>query len=371
MNLSLFFDPVSEELLGNVESSKSLLHQLYINTDGDLDYAHCDIVLFTICDYRGTALPDSLHESFREELYSLKALSKFKIADLGDLRPGDTREDTIERLKEVCVLLSQEKKITCVIGGGHDLELGQYLSFQDSDKVINMLTVDPYFDIEIDQKIKSRRQLDEILTYEPTCLDTYAHFGYQSYLVAKDDIGEFEKLNFIGVRLGDLRSKLRDFEPEIRNSDLITFDFKSLKYADSRGAVENLPFGLLPEEACQLTWYAGLSDQLTSFGVYDYYESKDVDNQSAKILATMIWYFFDGYYNRKDTRVFDSSDYLKYSVQINNSDEDLIFYKNIKSDKWWMQIIPARIVPCNLFDYQQALSGDFPDRWLNEIVRNS
>jgi hypothetical protein len=54
-------------------------------------------------------------------------------------------------------------------------------------------------------------------------------------------------------------------------------------------------------------------------------------------------------------------------------ENELIFYKGIKSGKWWMQVSgdPTKenteIVPCREEDYLMALEGNIPSRWINQI----
>ncbi|MDZ7847857.1 MAG: hypothetical protein U5L96_14460 [Owenweeksia sp.] len=53
------------------------------------------------------------------------------------------------------------------------------------------------------------------------------------------------------------------------------------------------------EEACAICRYAGLSDKVSSFGIYENNPDLDHNGQSSHLLAQMIWYFIEGYVNRK------------------------------------------------------------------------
>src|SRR3546814_5190977 len=55
-----------------------------------------------------------------------------------------------------------------------------------------------------------------------------------------------------------------------------------------------------------------------------------------------------------------------------NGGHEVVFYKSNRSGRWWMQIpYPEQhsrndrfhLVPCSYRDYQQASSGEMPDRW--------
>jgi len=88
----------------------------------------------------------------------------------------------------------------------------------------------------------------------------------------------------------------------------------------------------------------------------------------------MIWYFFDGFANRKsDIPGSEKKEYLKYRVTMKSADHEIVFYKSMKTDRWWMEV-PYRVgakskyerhhmVPCSYEDYQLACTEEMPDRW--------
>ena len=86
----------------------------------------------------------------------------------------------------------------------------------------------------------------------------------------------------------------------------------------------------------------------------------------------MIWYFVEGFYNRKNESNFKSNDFLKYVVSMPVEPETLTFYKSKVTEKWWMEISFHRpgaryarnnIIPCSYADYQTATKGEVPERW--------
>ena len=117
-----------------------------------------------------------------------------------------------------------------------------------------------------------------------------------------------------------------------------------------------------------------MSDKLTSFGVYEYNPAFDFQNQTAQLIAQMLWCFVEGYLMRKaDYPVGDYSEYLKYIVNMASESHELVFYKSNKSDRWWMDVpYPAgqeskyerhHLVPCTYEEYQQATNDEMPDKW--------
>jgi formiminoglutamase len=168
-------------------------------------------------------------------------------------------------------------------------------------------------------------------------------------------------------------------EPTIRNADMLSFDVTAIRSADAPGNANAQPFGLTGEEACQICWYAGLNEKLSSLGFYEYNpELDDVHKKTASVVATMIWYFIDGYYHRKNEQNFRSNDFLKYSVSMPVDPEVITFYTSKLSEKWWMEVpyqngrerySRNRIVPCSYNDYQVAIRGEVPERYISALAK--
>ena len=89
----------------------------------------------------------------------------------------------------------------------------------------------------------------------------------------------------------------------------------------------------------------------------------------------MIWYFIDGYYNRKGDVPGLHQEFLKYRCTLNGNKHDVVFYKSKLSERWWMQVSEghgdehAVLVPCSYADYQMATQGDMPDRFWKALQK--
>src|SRR5699024_273012 len=159
----------------------------------------------------------------------------------------------------------------------------------------------------------------------------------------------------------------------IRSADLISFDIGAIRYSEASANNNASPNGLFGNTACQLARYAGMSDKCSSFGIYEYNPHLDPNKQSAMLLAQMVWCFIDGYYQRKkDAPLIPKSDYITYKTQLESEENELIFIKSKKSDRWWMQVpyqgfksLNERyyLVPCSYAEYELAVSGEMPDLW--------
>jgi len=104
----------------------------------------------------------------------------------------------------------------------------------------------------------------EMLTSEPNLVKHYNHIGFQSYFVHPRMLETMDKLRFDCFRLGMAKEEMEEMEPVLRNTNLLSFDISAIKYGDSPASLQS-PNGFTGEEACMLTRYAGMSNNLSTF----------------------------------------------------------------------------------------------------------
>lgn len=381
MTLQPFFDHVEEFLWQKKYPDNSFFDQIHYYGEIFPDLKGVHIALIGLKENRGTSYGESIERSsteIREKLYDLKkGIFPYRIADLGDLKSGETLEETNLLIQKVGEMLMKKEILPIYFGGTHDLDYGQYLSYENMNKLVSLLNVDPKFDLE-DEAEMANKHIQEIILHQPNFLFTYSQLAYQSFLVDPNMLGVLEKLSFEHLRLGELRSNFKNIEPLIRDADFLSFDLAAIQSADAPGALMPQPFGLTAEEACQICWFAGTNEKLSSIGIYGYdpYQD-DMHNKTAKVVAVMIWYFIEGFYSRKDSLSFQSSDYTKYTVSLDAKPNEMVFYKSKKSGKWWLEV-PSNekgkferlnTVPCSYSDYQMAQKGEIPERWINAQIK--
>jgi arginase family enzyme len=345
----------------------------------DLENAH--IALIGVNESRGAVnnkgcakAPDSV----RKYLYALYRQSpKIKIADLGNINPGAEIEDTYFALKTIVSELMQKNIIPVIIGGSQDLTYANYLAYENMGQIINITAIDSHFNLgNAEEVFNARSYLSKIILHQPNYLFNFTNLGYQTYFVDHQAVNLMNNLFFDVYRLGHVRANMQEAEPMVRNADMISFDISAIRQSDAPGNGNASPNGFYGEEACQITRYAGLSDKLTSIGFYELNPDKDYNGQTAHLVAQMIWYFIEGYYNRKgDFPHKQKEEYLKYTVAIElDGEHQIVFYKSKRSGRWWMQVPLENpmsqskyerhfMVPCSISDYQMATKGEIPDRW--------
>jgi formiminoglutamase len=314
----------------------------------------------------------------REKLYQLNEGNyQTKIADLGNIRRGETITDTYIALKTVINELVKKNIIPVILGGGQDLTYAQYLAYETLEQKVDLVVIDSHLDLDNDSaddlETTSVSYLNKIFMHEPNYLFNYSNLGYQVYFTSQDSLRVMEKLYFDVHRLGELTGNIAVAEPVIRNANMISFDIGAVRSADAMGNANATPNGFTGTEACQLARYAGFNDKLSSIGFYEFSPAYDTNGQTAMLVAQMIWYFIDGVYNRKkDFPLTPKSQYLIYKTSLKHDEHELVFVKSKKSDRWWMQVpYPTggsrnerfHLVPCQYDDYKTAVSGEMPDLW--------
>jgi len=312
----------------------------------------------------------------RENLYRLfQGNYTAKIADLGNIRKGNSIDDSYFAVTDVLSQLLKKNIIPIIIGGSQDLTYCNYLAYLKMEQTINIVSIDSSFDIgDGDRELNSQSYLSKIILHKPNILFNHSNVGYQTYFVEQNAVELMNKLYFDTHRLGQVRKHMEDVEPIVRNADVLSFDISAIRQSDAPGNGNASPNGFYGEEACQITRYAGMSDKLSSIGFYEINPAFDNNKQTAHLAAQMIWYFIDGFYNRKqDYPIVDKSEYTKYRVSITNHEHEIIFYKSNKSDRWWMDVpYPLNhkikferhhMVPCSYSDYETACRDEMPDKW--------
>ena len=187
------------------------------------------------------------------------------------------------------------------------------------------------------------------------------------------DLKMMDDLFFETYRVGTMRKDLEEVEPIVRNADMVTIDISAVRRPDAPGCPHNSANGFYGEEICQIAKYAGVSDKLTSFGIYEYDPTMDYGNQTSQLISHIIWYFVEGYLNRQqDDRFRDKEAYRQYSIAVSGALDEMVFYCSRKTGRWWV-LVPIiskdknvtrnYYLPCSKRDYDLACEDRISDRW--------
>jgi formiminoglutamase len=311
-------------------------------------------------------------DAVRTALYRLSyAFEGIDCADLGNVR----KEETSFIIPLLAELLAGGI-VPIVIGHSDVFTLAQYQAYQNRRGSINIGLVDER--IRFTPKVKTDNFYLNYILDDPQLFGCSV-VAYQTHYADPSVIHYFENRNFELVRLGKIKSSGEEVEPVIRDTDLVCFNIAALKMSEAPAQNNPTPTGMSTEEACQLARYAGMSDKLSSFGIYGFNKKLDKNNQTAQVVALMAWYFIDGYFNRKqDFPITKAFNHLtQYIVDIKSFNYQVTFWRSNKSGRWWMEIPVKtrkkherhRLIPCSYNDYLQACQDDLPMRLVQAFQR--
>jgi formiminoglutamase len=317
---------------------------------------------------KGTAAaPDKI----RSFLYQLNHINpKLKIVDFGNIKKGSGKSDIYFAVRDVIDYLNEKGIVTIILGGGQDIGLGVCRAFTD-EKYFQMSTIDPKIDLASGREpFNSSNYITKILKEYPDIFNIN-FIGFQSYFVSQK-IFEQASTQFETIRLGQLREDLTNIEPILRDSHFLSFDISSIRLQDAPGFYNGSPNGIYSEEACQISRYAGISDKLSVFGLFEVNPKKDRDNQTLKLAAQIIWYFLEGFnLRRKDNPLKNMADFIQYNVENEESGIPIVFYNHTLTNRWWMQLVNFDnnkfVIACLEADYRLASKREIPAKWLKFI----
>lgn len=343
--------------------------QLFTNELPDIE--HAELVLLGIADERGSGNGVSDGEApahIRRNLYKLYNWHPdIKVADIGDIKPGASLNDTYAAAKMVIAELINAGKTVIILGGTHDLTLAQYGAYVQRQQIVEASCVDAFINLNMETRFRSENFLMEMLTGEPNFIRHYNHIAFQSYFVHPNILQTMDRLRFDCFRVGVVKDALEEMEPVIRSSHFVSVDVAAMANAYAP-ANRTTPNGLNGEDMCTITRFAGLSDHLTSLGIYGYNVKNDRDELTAIQIAQMIWYFIDGRYKSKTEASLEDR-HLFNEFHTAFAEVDTLFLQSKKTGRWWMQLPNHKFIACSATDYKLASHNEIPERWLRAQER--
>lgn len=341
---------------------------IYENEMPDLEKA--DIILVGVNETRGNSITNitSAPDIIRKHLYELYYWhNDVRIADLGNVKTGISLNDSYAAVKTILAELLEMKKTVVLLGGSHDITLAQYYAYKERGESIEATCIDAAINLRSESMMRSENFLMEMLTSEPNMVKHYNHIGFQSYLVHPRMLETMDKLRFDCFRVGNVLENIEEMEPVLRNTNMLSFDISAIKNSDAPASLHS-PNGLTGVDACSLCRFAGMSDQVSSFGIYGYDPQHDIHDLTAKQIAQMAWYFIDGKSrSKKDSVLSERQAFNEYHCTF--TEVETIFLQSKKTSRWWMQLPDGKMIACSYKDYLTASSNEIPERWLRAQER--
>lgn len=314
-------------------------------------------------DIRPTSAPDAT----RKYLYQLAAIGKLNIIDLGNLKMAQSHNGNYLALRDVVDYLGELEVTSLVLGGSEDFGYGICQAFRNN-KFFTYSTIDAFLDVKRSKEAsRPDNYLSRIFSKQPTIFQ-FSLIGYQRHHVPGKLLLKTKGVAQ-HVGLGEVRGDIGVAEPILRNSDVVTFDFSTLKYAEARGR-KMLPNGLTNAEACQLARYAGLSDKLNVFALFEVDSNESVNTSLA---AEAAWYFTEGVAQRSHKHPEKDEGFVVHKVEVWQIETPLVFYEDNATGRWWMRLQSIGnsfvFMACSEHDYIAASHNEIPEIYLKYVQK--
>jgi formiminoglutamase len=385
VDLNDYFNPVSIEKpeYEHLTGPAGFSHNITIHTENNQvkDLKRFRIAILGVPEGRNSPGLGSAKapDIIRDQLYKLSRIpGKARIIDLGNMKNGITFNDTIAGLTDILTLLMSEKIFPVIIGGSSALVAAIDKCFSLSKTYYTLATVDSRIDFHTEKKeSESFNYLHNIIYSNKSYLSHFINIGYQTYLNDQQVINRLLKRRSELVRIGDVRQAIYLTEPLFRDSDAAVFDISAVRQSDAPATFCPSPNGFYGEEICLLSRYAGISDKLKVFGLFDVDPEFDLRFQTTGLAAQIIWFFLEGFsqkqYETPSLNESNSGRFIRYHVRVTDLEDDLIFVKSNLTDRWWIEIRTehddVQYIACSHEDYLKANINEVPDRWVKAVAR--
>lgn len=376
MNLNDYFDPVSLEPpdFSHLNPQDTISRSIRIHTpDSPIrDISSYDLAIFGIQEDRNARIPGTgkAANPVREQLYLLaNGHKKLKIIDFGNLKTTATVEDTYFALRDILEELIDKSVRAIAIGGSQDMLLGFMKHYEEYTGFCHLSILDSKLDFGSPGKTGSDNFLDILINNDKYKNLIISSIGYQQYFTSNSQVDKMENQGHSLMRLGRVRESFEAAESYLRDSVIASVDLGVVKFTDAPGSVAPSPNGLFGHELCRLTRYAGASNRLQLIHFSEFLPQNDTNSLSSQLYAQAIWYFIEGHTIRTHENPQEKGA-KKFIVSSNASDQNMIFYKSHRTERWWMEL-PFKnpktgknhLVSCSYEDYQKACVNEIPDKW--------
>ncbi len=244
--------------------------------------------------------------AIRKQFYKLTPFGiKRKIFDLGDVKIGETLEDTHDTHCAVVRQLLRDGKRVVVIGGGNDIAYPDGVAMAEVYGPENWIgiNVDSHLDVRIAPERNSGTPYRQLLEEGHLTPTRFFEVGYQSHFVSPV---YYEYIRGLGVQRISLELLRSHDETDLELREMIKqkfvhhskemsvffgFDIDVVRAADAPGTSAPSPLGLRAGEFIQLVKYAASLANTRMIEFSEMNPNYDVDERTAKLVAIAIHRF--------------------------------------------------------------------------------
>jgi len=372
MDLQLYFDPVDFEhfQIKKKFNKQTLGYYIEKATKSIVDFGKGKVHIALIGAPYDQGTPNKGSSKapmeIRKHLYELSNFeTRQRIIDLGNLKPGKSSQDIYFALRDVTDYLREAGVITVILGGGQDLSIGISRAFE-TNKEYTLTIADARVDVKTQREASDSTNFISRILRENPLLFHLQMLGIQEHYVSPYVLEFLKRNTFDYMQLGVFRDDVSAIEPLLRNTHFLSFDISAIRRSDAPAHYKPSPNGFYGEEACLICRYAGLSNRLTAFGLFELNPGLEKSGATAGLAAQMVWYFLEGaIHRRKEDPVYAKEAFTRYYVEMEDQGEPLVFYHQPATNRWWIEIFPEEgeslILACKEHDYKLAIAKEVPD----------
>jgi len=348
-----YFEPINSAVLKNARNDGTVEKQIRLNDGKSISLDHFQIALIGMGESA---------DNVRKHLYNLSDnLGPARILDLGNLRITDDEKNNGFGLTQVIQELHNEAIVPIIIGETADLSYYQYRAYENERAMCEVARIEAKVSLEENSTLRN------IILHQPNYLFNVTSIGVQMHYISTTIETYMNEMCFDVMRLGQFRDAPYESEPFLRSADIFSFDINAIQANDINYA-HMQPNGLTADEACRITRYAGISNQISSAYFYGAPIDKK-NNMGGELYAQLIWYFIQGYMSRRyDDPDGDLNNFTIYNTPLMDGKYNLKFLKSHFSERWWLQLddennLNKKFISCSYSDYVRASRDELPDRW--------
>lgn len=236
-------------------------------------------------------------------------ISDLNIVDFGDVAVTEDIEEMHERITSAVDSLLTKGILPIVVGGGHDISIGtiRALSMFHSRK-IGGINIDAHFDVReiIDNRITSGTPFRKLLDLEFLKGENFVEMGahdnlnsriYYDYLMSKR-VSVFT-LSETAAGISRIMKKALEIAGSNTRAAFVSIDIDSVAQCFAPGSSAPDAWGFNPEQIRELAFLAGASKAVKLLDIVEINPRFDEDNRTARLGASIIISFLNGFKMRR------------------------------------------------------------------------
>lgn len=352
------FNPIDiSELNSNAEFGK---HTQYYHLDEFPDLSNTNIVIFNTIEHQS---------NFRKYLYQFSYhFNSLKIADLGVYNSSDYRE-----LVPFILEMLEKGILPIIISSDLEINFPILSTLSIDKKTFSVAIIDSF--LRANENNINKNHYLRIFQKFAHVLHDISNIGYQTHLNSESEISFYLDNELDAFRLGEIRKKINQIEPILRDKNFLLFNFSAFNNKEFNSDFSISSAGFSIDESAMLTYFGGESDlcKIFSLTTSNVETPCQIEDQN---LAILIWYFLEGVENRRNDYPLSTENMIKYIVNVSSQDQEIVFWKSNKSEKWWIEVIKInedkkyrRLVPCSYEDYLSARNNLIPERFFSSLSK--